>query len=68
MTFGGVYPSSRPPGPRPPPSNWGVGPQVQEREGDYSQRVVMFLRQPDIFEQLESRMGEAVSDTLRSVG
>ena len=35
--------------------------------GGYSERVVQFLQQPDIMEQLESRTGEAVSSTIRCV-
>ena len=51
VSFGGTYSA-------PPSSN-------EEDSDSYSGRVVQFLRQPGIFEQLRSRTGEPVSASLR---
>lgn len=55
VSFGGIV--TRPPPPHATPP--------QEERNDFSERVVTFLRQPDIFEQLESRTGEVPSQALR---
>jgi hypothetical protein len=55
-SFGGHRPQA-------PPSPGGG-----QQEGDYTQRVVAFLQQSDIIEQLQSRGGMELSEDMRSVG
>ena len=61
--FGGVQNVIRPP---PPPFALLPAEVNEDTEPSYSEKVVQFLRQPNIFNVLRERSGESVTFDLRS--